>query len=372
MMAHERINTRRARRGFTLVEILIAVLVLSLGLLGLAAVFPVVVREQRIAVDETRGVEAAAAAESWLRSHESLGFRAVLPSRPGQAQSDGIDMPRGFDAWRRDLDWSRDGEWVLIDENNSFLSSTGEILGVDFGDILVAVSDDGEELLVRVGDRLWPRPTSYNAGRPRLVWDFVARRAPTRFSSGGQAQPSVLDPIQIAIFVRPIDARLLNLPDERRNNRLITLFDRLADPGVPADRRRIATAVRPTGPEAGRATGDGFGTYGHIVSLEVEPGVNYAPPGSPSVGSQFPRDRVPVRVGGGTDGVNWLQLSRPGQKFVDRLGVVYTVRGVDSARGNALIVDPPVPGTVSTSRELGEIVFVPQTPSAVRIMTVKP
>ncbi len=371
-MTHARSNTLRARRGFTLVEILIAVLVLSLGLLGLAAVFPVVVREQRIAVDETRGVEAASAAESWLRSHETLGFRAVLPPRPGQGQNDGIDLPRGFDAWRRDLNWSRDGEWVLIDENNSFLASTGEILGVDFGDILVTVSDDGEEMLVRIGDRLWPRSNSYNAGRPRLVWDFVARRVPTRFSASGQVQPSVLDPVQVAIFVRPIDARLLNLPDERRGGRLITLYDRLAEPGVPADRRRVASAVIPTGPEAGRPTGDGFGDYAHIVSLDVDPNANYAPPGAPGVGSQLPRDRVPVRVGGGRDGVNWLQISRPGQKFVDRLGVVYTVRGVDRARGDVLIVDPPVSGTVSSSRDLGEIVFIPQTPSAVRIVTVKP
>lgn len=369
-MAHTRSIATRNRRGFTLVEILIAVLVLSLGLLGLAAVFPVVVREQRIAVDETRGVEAAAAAESWLRSHESFSFRALLPPRPNQGPNDGIDLPRGFDAWRRDLNWSPNGEWVLIDENNSFLASTGETQGVDFGDILVTIGD-GEEQLVRVGDRLWPRPTQYNAGRPRLVWDFVARRVPTRFSTSGQVQPSVQDPVQIAIFVRPIDARLLNLPDERRNGRLITLHDRLSNPAVPADRRRIAAAVQPGGPDAGRPTGDGFGAYGHIVSLEVDPSANYAPPGSPGVGSQLARDRVPLRVGGGADGVNFRQLARPGQRFVDGLGVVYTVRGANLADGY-LIVDPPVPGSVSSSRDLGEIVFVPQTPSAVRIVTVKP
>lgn len=359
------------RRGFTLVEILIAVLVLSLGLLGLAAVFPVVVREQRIAVDETRGVEAAAAAESWLRSHETLGFRAVLPPRPNQGPNDGIDTPRGFDAWRRDPNWSRDGEWVVIDENNSFLASTGEILGVDFGDINVTVSDDGEEMLLRIGDRLWPRTTSYNAGRPRLVWDFVARRVPTRVSASGQVQPSVQDPVQIAIFVRPIDARLINLPDERRGNRLITLYDRLADPSVPADRRRIAVAVRESGSEAGVPTGDGFGAYGHIVKLGVDPSINYAPPTGPGAGSQFPRDRIPV-VATGADEPLLRLLERPGQKFVDSLGVVYTVRGIDRERGNALIVDPPVPGTVTSSRDLGEIVFVPQTPSAVRIVTVNP
>lgn len=365
-MKFARLTSRR--RGFTLVEILIAVLVLSLGLLGLAAVFPVVAREQRIAVDETRAVEAASAAESWLRSHESLRFRAVLPPRQGQGPNDGIDTPHGWDAWRRDLNWSRDGEWVLIDENNSFMASTGQQQGIDFGDIELTLSDAGDELLLRVGDRLWPRTTSFSVGRPRMVWDFVARRVPTRFTASGQVQPSAFDPVQIAVFVRTIDARLLSLPDERRGNRTITLFDRLADPEVDAGRRRVAVAVRPAGAEAGRPTGDGFGDYGHIVRLDIDPSVNFAPPTGAGVTGQFPRDRIPVVD---SNAVLYQQLARPGQKFVDRLGVVYTVRGVDTER-NALIVDPPVPGTISSSRELGEAVFVPQTPSAVRIVTVKP
>ena len=59
-------NTRAhqaAVRGFTLIEVLIGVLVLSLALLGLGALFPVVLREQRIARETVLGVSVQRSAE---------------------------------------------------------------------------------------------------------------------------------------------------------------------------------------------------------------------------------------------------------------------------------------------------------------------
>ena len=57
-------------RAFTLLEVLIGVLVLALALLALAAVFPVVVRTQRIARDTVVGTGVLNAAETMLRNHE--------------------------------------------------------------------------------------------------------------------------------------------------------------------------------------------------------------------------------------------------------------------------------------------------------------
>ncbi|MFN9951596.1 MAG: prepilin-type N-terminal cleavage/methylation domain-containing protein, partial [bacterium] len=59
-------------RAFTLIEVLLGVLILGLGLLGLASVFPLVVKQQRAAQDVVRGVAAAGGAEAVLRGHSVL------------------------------------------------------------------------------------------------------------------------------------------------------------------------------------------------------------------------------------------------------------------------------------------------------------
>ena len=61
-------RTNQTRPGFSLVEVLIAILILGLGMLGLAAVFPVVIAQQREAVDTVRGEAAASTAEAIVRS----------------------------------------------------------------------------------------------------------------------------------------------------------------------------------------------------------------------------------------------------------------------------------------------------------------
>jgi prepilin-type N-terminal cleavage/methylation domain-containing protein len=58
----------RVRRGFSLIEILVSILILALGLLGLGAVFPVVIREQRLASDNISGTIAGNNVRAVLRA----------------------------------------------------------------------------------------------------------------------------------------------------------------------------------------------------------------------------------------------------------------------------------------------------------------
>ena len=70
--APRRPGSRRRDGAFSLVEVLIAVFVLSLGILGLASIFPVVLREQRQAVDATEAQIAIGSVQSQLLSNLDL------------------------------------------------------------------------------------------------------------------------------------------------------------------------------------------------------------------------------------------------------------------------------------------------------------
>ena len=54
-------NPAKSGKAFTLVEVLLGIIILAVGLLGLASVFPLVVRQQREAQDTVVGVSAARA-----------------------------------------------------------------------------------------------------------------------------------------------------------------------------------------------------------------------------------------------------------------------------------------------------------------------
>ena len=71
---HQRVQTLVHLRAFTLIEVLIAILVLAIGLLGLGAVFPAVIAEQRNAFAVIEGENTASSAEAMLSNREFLDF----------------------------------------------------------------------------------------------------------------------------------------------------------------------------------------------------------------------------------------------------------------------------------------------------------
>lgn len=412
----------RGCRGFTLIEVLLGILILALGLLGLGAVIPVVVREQRAASDATLGVAVAASAEQYLT--RSLGFD---PSTPGVTAWDVMLNTRSFspvlagntrylwNAVQRPIDpglqltegtgrnlGSPPLDRVRLNGEFSFNEATGEmrwiatlyerqIRSTPTSPWITAFDLGGRfEVSIPIADRLWPSPQvqtseSLPAGRdpfrPLFVWDFAARRVPPRAGAGLSMVPTVTMPesVQVAVFVRRLDLNI-RVPAVRdltaRGD--YTLFGVLTG-RVPAEFQRLPVAVD----DQGLPTNQGFDSrnpssrrYSQIQQLQAT-----FDPLDPRRGE---RD---VLLLSSAQPNPLLRLAAiPGQRLVDNLGNVYTVRGVPDPETLAsstrveVFVEPPVPegvlrqgdpaATDDNPNVLRQVIFTPQVPAAVRVFTV--
>lgn len=375
--------SRGGFRGFTLIEILIAVLVLALGLLGLGAVFPVVVRQQRQSSDVIQGITALRSAEAFILSHGrgisregapqsgDISWLNELSTTPSPwtlaSKSAAVNAARGWDLWLADLrsgpttdptggssspeqgrqGWSLPaGKWVA------------PVIEVDTGKkdaLLVIEPQESTSSLVRVEipmrQRLFPAPDS-SAQQPQFVWDFVGRRV----INGMWGSQSV----QLAIFVRRIDSGI-QVP---RGKTLSDLFlrRRLA----PGDKRIWPVAARPAdaGTLAGLPTYNGIGDYSNILTADFE----FSGP-----------SRITIQQ---TSEVLRRSLRQVGQKLVDSRGNIYTVTRLEEKavpdQFDSVYIDASVSGAEIKQSQTRygsdlhpfNIAFTPQVPAAVSVVTI--
>ncbi len=356
-------------RGFSLIEVLMAVLILALGLLGLGAVLPVVVRQQAQGTEQSVSTSALQSGIQYIQGNSRLAPARWANFIKGDLVNDAY--------WR-------EGRWVVprVDDFNSQSTTAARQYGsvslfprfveFDAASGLYLASAARETVLME--DRLYPSVNSGEAA-PQFVWDLAVRRD---FAGGG---------MQVAMFVRKIDTRAGNGLGQE------TLFGALLNPDSQVSRRAVSVD------NTGRPTLDGrFG--GGRYSVPLLANVSSVRNGA----GEIVRDRIGVNVtnvfdpgaqiaGPMDEAVATDALTQPGQKLVDNLGNVYTVEGRDEAvrvQTAGLIVlklAAPMPASVSfpddvqnpvdrnnpaliPERVVRQVVFTPQVPAAVSVFNM--
>lgn len=332
--------------GFSLIEVMIAVLVLALGLLGLGAIFPVIVRQQRLATERTLAIAAADGAVAALRSDRRLN-----ETPPGQPN-------RGWRALQQDTGgWSNNpaGMWEVPNASGSFIT-------IDVNGLLRIGGTGQAGVDIPLSQRIYPGAYA-GISQPRFVWDIAARRMPLEQSLGGNPQATSRDPIQVALFIRPIDPGI-NVPQRAReeDRHMLGATVRLEDVLLGTNEVSEGEVRVPVGVDSttGEPTRNGTGEYGvPLVATAL----------AFSGGELFGPGRDRVRFQSADD---FRLIGQVGQKFVDRQGNIYEVRRVDNENENTVFVRPQVPPGIERISDFGPVVLTPQVPTAVRVFEVRP
>lgn len=352
-----------------------SIFVLALGLLGLGALIPGIIREQRVASDRTLGIVVANDARSYLTARADL-VRLGLRPPAGTGLGTGTGREYGFGAWLLDDAWSETYTWDLNSIDTSLYEDEGHLV---IGDPVGRV----DPARIPLADRLYPTPAS-NLDAPQFVWDFVARRLPPTEAEGyalladsgytltASTPEQWRAGLEVAVFVRRVDTGIRVRPGQTAYGLMLGFSGNPIMPVGISEMGVLTGAGGDTGqnqiyapPLTLRAEYDG--TRGTVLRLEADTLLSGNEPGAT------------VTLD------NRLRLaSQIGQQLVDNLGNVHTVEEVlDTGSNFALVrVRQAVPGWVPATSgspswddedawtQIRQVVFVPQPPATVIVFRV--
>tara|TARA_A100001391_G_scaffold156619_1_gene114820 strand:+ start:280 stop:1410 length:1131 start_codon:yes stop_codon:yes gene_type:complete len=366
------INMQRTARGFSLVEVLIAILVLAIGMLGLGAIFPAIIAEQRDSFEAIEGEQVAEVAEALISSNrEFIDFSLIS---------------QDFNKKNANANERYAYEWVVPQDGVAYYGWDSPIPGYqrDGGFLTGLWSFNGNSSTINptltlantfpnprltqipVSARVYPAP--YSGKDPKYVWDLALRREPAG------------DRLQAAIFVRRIDTRL-RIPSG------YSLSDALTGGNGYPDNALLPVAINAGNGRITVDNGEATSVYAAIQVLETEVHEAHL---DWLVFTDGRNPNIDTSVG---------FAAKVGQKLLDNTGVVRTVVGLptidpgDPLSGERVVqVDPPFTlqnagGADSATRVAGnsdqidwdderaswvrQVIFTPRTPVGIRLVTLE-
>ncbi|MFZ4575290.1 MAG: hypothetical protein ACOYN0_12885 [Phycisphaerales bacterium] len=357
-MKPSRSSATRLIAAFSLIEVLISVVVLALGLLGLAAVFPAVIRQQKdVIVARTSDSARSSLRELFSRTSRTseapnfIDWEFLAQDSLLSASAAPTECPLAIKytgQWQIAWDWDGLDAGIATDyarfgdievgggvHFDCIPAVDGTEISTDLRDRNVAEVLDREPTFLYSYARLFPEP--FSGLDPEYVWDFVPRKTPNGV-------------VQVAVFVRQVDPGIVVPRGSSLSKELLGTVD--------AGNLLTRTVIPVAESIDGVPTGNGRGVYSRVRSTVIridrdDPSIVYVTTGSPGNESD-------------------LAIARKGQKFVDSLdppSVQTIVERVRTGNGYTLTLSP---GYGEQQRNLQfEVIFTPQLAVEAFVETVR-